>query len=243
MVAPAGSATNMFEDITRSLGCAQLTPALAQMQILAMQGLLDARFGGNRSAMDATQNHDEKVQPLGNIDVPIPKPSRSAVNDEAPADVVGTGSNVDGDAVVPFDPAAADAEMRKAMAARADGIEKKRLKKRPASAAKAPKKLHVAGSGESKRPAASTSRKRDSTGAYKRPASAGMPPPKIYRPPSTFTWVHAEDSHRNRNTYQSMWYSRQKVIMKSLKWGDAAIKTELSRVFKVAGQEWDKHVK
>ena len=122
-------------------------------------------------------------------------------------------------------PADADAQMRAALAGRTarrtnKGKGAKKPKGKPTEKKKTPKAKGVVKKGK---------------GGLRKSCEATK-----YTKPVTFPWT-IDDKKRNRNTFVSSWYYRQRKLLLNSGSAAAPMKKELSRVCRLAGTIWDKH--
>ena len=116
---------------------------------------------------------------------------------------------------LPLTPSDSDAQMREALKARAIST----------------------GAPQMKRPAASTASTSTTCAGGARARTAEN---EEYTRLSKVPWT-AADMRRDRNTFQCLWYNRQKKLLKDAKVSEAVMKEELRYVCALAGKTWDKH--
>ena len=121
----------------------------------------------------------------------------------------------------------ADAQMRAALANRAAAAKGKRKRKGDRR------------KGDLRKGRATQPLKVAPKGVLKRPAAK---PKGNYTKLTTIPWTN-EDKKRSRNTFVSLWYKRQQVLLRNSGSPSHAMKTELSRVLGLAGGVCDKHMK
>ena len=65
--------------------------------------------------------------------------------------------------------------------------------------------------------------------------------PSVYEPPATIEWDSERDDAKSRNVYQCFWYDRTKRALKAAGVSDEFRKTELKRIYMLAGVVFDTH--
>ena len=60
-------------------------------------------------------------------------------------------------------------------------------------------------------------------------------------PPATIEWDSERDDAKSRNVYQCFWYDRTKRALKAAGVSDEFRKTELKRIYMLAGVVYDTH--